>query len=169
SLQQHLQREIERSKRNRLPLSLLMIDVDHFKQYNDRHGHPAGDGILRRLARLMDADRRTNDLCARYGGEEFVMLLVDTEKHTAARVAERLRRRVADHAFPHAGTQPGGRLSISVGVASFPGDSSSAAGLVEAADQALYQAKRQGRNRVALYEGADADSGSSVVAVKTGS
>jgi diguanylate cyclase (GGDEF)-like protein len=168
SLQQHLQREIERSKRNRLPLSLLMIDVDHFKQYNDRHGHPAGDEILRQLARLMDADRRANDLCARYGGEEFVMLLVDTAKHTAARVAERLRRHVAAHDFPHAGTQPGGRLSISVGVASYPVDAGCATELVEAADQALYQAKHQGRNRVALYQGVDADSGRGVVAVKTG-
>jgi diguanylate cyclase (GGDEF)-like protein len=153
SLQEHLQREIERSKRNRLPLSLLMIDVDHFKQYNDRHGHPAGDEILRQLARLMDADRRTNDLCARYGGEEFAMLLVDTEKHTALTVAERLRRRVADHDFPHAGTQPGGRLAISVGVAAYPADATNAAALVEAADQALYQAKRLGRNRVAPYQG----------------
>jgi diguanylate cyclase (GGDEF)-like protein len=169
SLQQHLQREIERSKRNHLPLSLLMIDVDHFKQYNDRHGHPAGDEILRQLARLMDADRRTNDLCARYGGEEFVMLLVDTGKHTAAHVAERLRRHVATHDFPHADTQPGGRLAISVGVASYPTDATCAAELVEAADQALYQAKRQGRNRVALYQAANADSGRSVLAVKTGS
>jgi two-component system, cell cycle response regulator len=169
SLRQHLQREIERSNRNRLPLSLLMIDVDHFKQYNDRHGHPAGDEVLRQLARLMDADRRANDLCARYGGEEFVMLLVDTEKQTAALVAERLLRHVASHDFPHADTQPGGRLSISVGVASYPVDAASAAALVEAADQALYQAKREGRNRVAQYQDADADSGRDAVAVKTGS
>jgi diguanylate cyclase (GGDEF)-like protein len=152
SLQEHLQREIERSKRNRLPVSLLMIDVDHFKQYNDRHGHPAGDEVLRQLARLMDAKRRANDLCARYGGEEFVMLLVDTEKHTAATVAERLLQRVAEHDFAHADTQPGGRLAISVGVAAYPVDADNAAALVEAADQALYQAKRLGRRRVAVYQ-----------------
>jgi diguanylate cyclase (GGDEF)-like protein len=152
SLQEHLQREIERSRRNRLPVSLLMIDVDHFKQYNDRHGHPAGDEVLRQLARLMDGDRRANDLCARYGGEEFVMVLVDTEKSTAVTMAERLRRHVAEHDFPHADTQPGGRLAISVGVAAYPADATSAAALVEAADKALYQAKRLGRNRVALYQ-----------------
>lgn len=100
----------------------------------------------------MDAKRRTNDLCTRYGGEEFVMLLVDTEKRTATTVAERLLRRVAEHDFAHAGTQPGGRLSISVGVASYPVDADDAAALVEAADQALYQAKRQGRDRVAVYQ-----------------
>jgi diguanylate cyclase (GGDEF)-like protein len=151
-LQEHLQLEIERCKRNRLPLSMLMIDVDHFKQYNDAHGHPAGDEILRQLARLMDADRRANDLCARYGGEEFVLLLVDTDKRTAAIAADRLRRRVYDHVFPHEETQPGGQVTISVGVASYPADAASAPALVEAADQALYQAKHDGRDRVVVFQ-----------------
>lgn len=150
-LHERLGLEVERSRRSGLPVSLLMIDVDHFKEYNDRHGHPAGDEVLRRLARLMNAERRANDLCARYGGEEFAILLVDTAKETGAAAAERLRQRVAEHGFPDAETQPGGRLTISVGVATHPGDADTPAALLEAADEALYEAKRQGRNRVALY------------------
>lgn len=149
-LHERLGLEVERSSRNGLPLSLLMIDVDQFKQYNDRHGHPAGDEVLRQLARLMAEDRRANDLCARYGGEEFCILLVDTAKETAGQVAERLRARVAEHPFPNAASQPGGTMSISVGVATYPGDADSVIALVRAADSALYEAKRGGRNRVAL-------------------
>jgi len=136
--------------RNGLPLSLLMIDVDHFKHYNDQHGHPAGDELLRRLARLMGDGRRANDFVARYGGEEFAIVLVDTPKLTAAQVAERLRDRVASHPFPQAVTQPGGSLSISIGVASFPDDAVDSEALVRAADAALYEAKHAGRNLVVL-------------------
>lgn len=149
-LHERLVLEVERSSRNGLPLSLLMLDVDQFKQYNDRHGHPEGDEVLRQLARLMTDDRRINDLCARYGGEEFCILLVDTAKAVAGQVAERLRAAVAGHPFPHAGSQPGGKISISVGVATFPDDAGSATELVRAADGALYQAKRSGRDRVVL-------------------
>lgn len=142
--------EVERSIRNGLPLSLMMIDVDHFKHYNDHHGHPAGDEVLRQLARLLTDQRRANDFCARYGGEEFCVVLVDTAKFTAAKVAERLRERIASHPFPHAEEQPGGRLSISIGVATFPDDAVDAESLVRAADDALYKAKRAGRNCVIL-------------------
>ncbi|ACY16550.1 GGDEF domain-containing response regulator [Haliangium ochraceum] len=153
-LQWFLRREVERARRSGLPISVLMIDVDHFKRFNDHHGHPAGDDLLRALATLLDGDRRTSDLCARYGGEEFALVLPDTAKTTATRVAVRLRRRVAEHAFEGADTsQPQGYLSISLGVASFPEDAGDADGLLEAADEALYQAKRLGRDRVALYEG----------------
>ena len=149
-LHERLALEVERSSRNGLPLSLLMIDVDEFKRYNDDHGHPAGDEVLRRLARLMNEDRRVNDVCARYGGEEFCILLVDTAKEVAGQVAERLRAHVAGHPFPHAGSQPMGHLSISVGVATFPDDVGSATELVQAADDALYEAKRGGRDQIAL-------------------
>jgi diguanylate cyclase (GGDEF)-like protein len=142
--------EVERSFRNGLPLSLLMIDVDHFKNYNDRHGHPAGDELLRRLARLMGDGRRANDFVARYGGEEFAIVLVDTPKLTAAQVAERLRERVAGHPFPSVSSQPGGSLSISIGVACFPDDATDSEALVRAADAALYGAKHAGRNCVVL-------------------
>jgi diguanylate cyclase (GGDEF)-like protein len=142
--------EVERSQRNGLPMSLLMIDVDHFKHYNDHHGHPAGDELLRQLARLMTDGRRANDFVARYGGEEFAIVLVDTPKLTAAQVAERLRDRVAGFGVAQAGTQPLGRVSISVGVASFPDDATSPEALVRAADAALYHAKHAGRDRVVL-------------------
>ncbi len=142
--------EVERSIRNGLPLSLLMIDVDHFKYYNDHHGHPAGDEVLRQLARLLTDGRRANDFCARYGGEEFCVVLVDTGKFTAAKVAERLRSRIHSHAFPHAESQPKGVLSVSIGVATFPDDADDAETLVRAADQALYRAKHAGRDCVVL-------------------
>lgn len=147
---ERLELEVERSRRNGLPLSLFMIDVDHFKHYNDQHGHPAGDEILRQLARLLSGGRRANDFCARYGGEEFGVVLVDTPKLTAAKVAERLRDRIARHPFPYRERQPGGALSISVGVATFPGDADGSEELVRAADQALYVAKDEGRNCVIL-------------------
>jgi diguanylate cyclase (GGDEF)-like protein len=142
--------EVERSQRNGLPLALFMIDVDHFKKYNDRNGHPAGDEVLRQVARLLADGRRANDFCARYGGEEFAVVLVDTPKLTAAHVAEKLRLRIAEHVFPHGDGQPGGRVTVSVGVAAYPDDASDAEALVRAADAALYRAKSGGRNCVVL-------------------
>jgi diguanylate cyclase (GGDEF)-like protein len=147
---ERLSLEAERSGRNGLPLSLLMIDVDHFKHYNDQHGHPAGDEVLRQVARLLTDGRRANDLVARYGGEEFSIVLVETTKFTAAKLAERLRERIAAHPFPHAEAQPGGSMSVSVGVATLPDDADDAVALVRVADVALYGAKRAGRNRVVL-------------------
>ncbi len=126
-----------------------MVDVDYFKFYNDHHGHPAGDEVLRQVARLLSEGRRANDVVARYGGEEFAVILVDTAKFTAAKVAERVRERVASHDFSDA-AQRAGRLSISIGVATYPDDGSDAEALVRSADAALYSAKRAGRNRVVL-------------------
>jgi diguanylate cyclase (GGDEF)-like protein len=142
--------EVERSQRSGLPLSLLMLDVDHFKQFNDTFGHPSGDEVLRQLARVLADARRANDVVARYGGEEFAVILVDTAKFTAAKVAERVRERISSHRFNHGDSQPGGRVSISVGVGSFPDDAGDAEALVRAADDALYGAKRAGRDRVVL-------------------
>src|SRR5262245_11292701 len=141
--------EVERSQRSGLPLSLLMLDVDHFKQFNDSFGHPAGDEVLRQLARVLADARRANDVVARYGGEEFAVILVDTAKLTAAKVAERVRERVYAHDFSDA-AQRAGRIGISIGVATFPDDGSDVESLVRAADGALYVAKRAGRNRVVL-------------------
>jgi two-component system, cell cycle response regulator len=142
--------EVERSQRNGLPLSLFMIDVDHFKQYNDHHGHPAGDEVLRQLARILGDGRRANDVVARYGGEEFAIVLVDTAKFAAAKLAERLRERVAEHAFPRGDSQPDGRITISIGVATCPDDAGDPETLVRSADSALYAAKHAGRDRVVL-------------------
>jgi diguanylate cyclase (GGDEF)-like protein len=94
--------------------------------------------------------RRANDFCARYGGEEFAVVLVDTPKLTASQVAEKLRQRIADYAFAHGDGQPGGRLTVSVGVASYPEDAGDAEALVRSADEALYKAKSGGRNCVVL-------------------
>src|SRR5215470_18001289 len=140
--------EVERSGRSGLPLALFMIDVDHFKKYNDENGHPAGDEVLRQLARLLADGRRVNDFVARYGGEEFAVVLVDTPKLVAYQLAEKLRARVAEHAFP--APREGGRLTVSVGIAAIPDDANDAEGLVRAADAALYQAKGAGRNQVVL-------------------
>ncbi|HEY5947988.1 MAG TPA: diguanylate cyclase, partial [Kofleriaceae bacterium] len=148
-LHERLSLEVERSQRSGLPLSLLMLDVDHFKQFNDTFGHPAGDEVLRQLARVLNDTRRANDVVARYGGEEFAVILVDTAKFTAAKVAERVRERIAGHDFSDA-AQRAGKISVSIGVATFPDDGSDAEGLVRAADTALYAAKRAGRNRVVL-------------------
>ncbi|MBI4511250.1 MAG: diguanylate cyclase [Deltaproteobacteria bacterium] len=142
--------EVERSGRNGLPLALFMIDVDHFKRYNDCNGHPAGDDVLRQVAKLLVEGRRANDFCARYGGEEFAVVLVDTPKLTAAHVAEKLRQRIADFPFPRFDTVPGGRITVSIGVAAFPDDAGDAEALVRSADAALYRAKSGGRDCVAL-------------------
>jgi diguanylate cyclase (GGDEF)-like protein len=147
--------EVERCQRSGRDVSLVMIDVDHFKLYNDNHGHPAGDEVLRSMGTLLAAGRRANDIVARYGGEEFGLLLVDTPKGQAAEVAERLRQRIAGYAFANRELQPGGRLTISAGVAAFGDDADSAAALLEAADAALYAAKRAGRNRVRVAEQLD--------------
>jgi two-component system, cell cycle response regulator len=145
--QERLGLEIERSVRSGLALSLLMIDVDHFKQYNDTHGHPAGDAVLREVARLLGDSRRANDIVARYGGEEFCVILVDTAKFVAAKVAERIRELAANHKHwdPTASA-----ITLSIGVATAPDDGVGAEALVSAADRALYAAKRAGRNRVML-------------------
>ncbi|CAN5846444.1 hypothetical protein BH11MYX3_BH11MYX3_29530 [soil metagenome] len=141
--------EVERSQRSGLPLSLLMLDVDHFKQFNDTFGHPSGDEVLRQLARVLADTRRANDVVARYGGEEFAVILVDTAKFTAAKVAERVRERINGHDFSEAAPRAG-KLSTSIGVATFPDDGTDAEQLVRSADTALYAAKRAGRNRVVL-------------------
>ena len=148
-LQSRLERELSRCASYQSRTSLAMIDVDHFKQYNDHNGHPAGDEVLRRVARLIAAATRRTDLVARYGGEEFCVVLSGADRRQALQHAERLRRVIAEEEFPHGGAQPLGRVSISVGVATFPDDAGGVKALFEAADQALYRAKQEGRNRVA--------------------
>lgn len=155
---ERLAKEVARSNRTGLPLSLLMIDVDHFKHYNDLHGHPAGDAVLRSVAKILSNGRRMNDAVARYGGEEFTVLLVDTPKADAAHLAEQIRLHVEQAEFAHGGSQPGGRLTISLGVASYPEDANGAEGLVVAADAALYRAKHSGRNRVEIAPNLDRES-----------
>jgi diguanylate cyclase (GGDEF)-like protein len=146
-LNEFLEREVVRSQRHERPLSFLMIDIDRFKSINDSLGHLCGDFVLRELADLIRVTVRKEDLFARYGGEEFAVVLVETDRHGATLVAERIRELVADHQFRFESTPV--RLTVSIGVASTCGDPVvTPASLIRAADEKLYEAKRLGRNRV---------------------
>jgi diguanylate cyclase (GGDEF)-like protein len=145
--QARLQEELHKADPG-TPLSLLLLDIDHFKHYNDTNGHLDGDDVLRRVGQLLKGVVREDDVVARYGGEEFVVVYPGTGKQDAIRLAEGIREAVAFHVFPHGNRQPSGALTISGGVATFPADARSAVELVRAADQALYDAKASGRNRV---------------------
>jgi len=142
ALMQRLEEEATRSKRTERPFAVMMADVDHFKQYNDEFGHPAGDEVLQRIAALLKEATRTVDCAARYGGEEFAILLPETELDGAMEVAERIRARVEQTEFP------GRAITMSIGLAVFPKDAADTKGIVAAADDALYVAKRAGRNQV---------------------
>lgn len=142
----YLNSELEVASGNNLPLSLMMLDIDHFKQVNDTWGHTAGDAVLRRLAELLRAVSRTEDLVFRYGGEEFAVVLPNANLATAVKVAERIRRLVAVETFEwEEWIIP---VTVSIGVASLSAANGDAPSLVQAADAALYQAKEGGRNRV---------------------
>jgi diguanylate cyclase (GGDEF)-like protein/PAS domain S-box-containing protein len=147
---QSLQLEWQRSARLGRPLALLLVDIDHFKQYNDHYGHVAGDDCLRRVASLLRACvGRSGEPVCRYGGEEFAILLVDTDLAGAQGVAQRCLDSLRLAAIEHAGQAGRASLSLSIGVAALAGDAGRPAqGLVEAADAALYQAKQQGRARL---------------------
>jgi diguanylate cyclase (GGDEF)-like protein len=129
-------------------LSIFLFDIDNFKNYNDVNGHLAGDKLLQLLARLVQDNIRKGDVFGRFGGEEFLLILPDTKLSQALAVAYKVRAVIAGHAFPFAERQPLGRVSVSGGVAEFPSDSLESTALLRAADAALYEAKRQGRNRV---------------------
>ncbi|MBH9577798.1 diguanylate cyclase domain-containing protein [Inhella proteolytica] len=140
--------EWRRSLRQNQPLSLLMLDIDHFKQFNDHYGHVEGDRCIQAVAQaLSHVAARAGDLVARYGGEEFAILLPQTDAEAAAQVAQACLQAVAEREIPHMGSAAGGRVSLSIGHATCVADAQSGAeGLLRAADQALYQAKREGRN-----------------------
>lgn len=149
---EELSKEIERSKRHGNPLCLMMIDIDHFKNYNDRHGHLAGDALLRQAADFIKSLFRGTDIVGRYGGEEFVVLMPETERAAAFTTAERLRSEVQNHIFAGEEEQPGGKLTLSIGIAEFPSSGGDAYQLIGAADRALYRAKELGRNKVCQAE-----------------
>jgi diguanylate cyclase (GGDEF)-like protein/PAS domain S-box-containing protein len=153
---ERLLEEWGRAKRERTRLGLLLIDLDHFKQFNDSHGHLAGDECLRVVASILAKQaQRTTDLAVRYGGEEFAMLLPNTDAAGCARIAERIRRAILEAGIPHTLNRPSGLVTASIGgaicrpaVEIWPGPAS----LVESADRALYEAKDGGRNRVVMAE-----------------
>jgi two-component system, cell cycle response regulator len=148
--------EMSRAQRFQRPLSLIMLDVDDFKMYNDVYGHQAGDQALRQLARLLRRSSRSYDLVARYGGDEFVVILPETNKKTAAEVAERIRTFVEKTRIEDEHQGLGWHITASLGIASFPEDAAERADLIRKADQALYHAKTCGRNRTSLYGELDA-------------
>jgi diguanylate cyclase (GGDEF)-like protein len=146
--QDRLERTIVRAAETSGAVSLLMIDIDYFKQYNDLNGHIAGDVALREMASILRRSVKRDDVVARYGGEEFAVVMASTGKEAAGSVAERLRSEVERTDFPNEQVLPGGQLTISLGLAAYPADASDRAGLIEKADAALYAAKHGGRNRV---------------------
>lgn len=150
-LEQRLEMELNRARRFGDPLSVIMIDIDHFKKYNDAHGHPMGDRVLKDVASTLRASVRRVDTVARYGGEEFTILLPRIGGEQAAEVAEKVRAAVFTRTFPGGETQPLGRVSLSLGVGTFPHDAGDAHTLLDRADAALYCAKSGGRNQVVSY------------------
>lgn len=148
--QRRLVEEVERGSRYGKEFSLLMLDIDHFKVFNDTHGHPVGDAILKEIVGIIRKCIRNVDIPARYGGEEFTVILPETIGERAKMVAERIRNSVSESAFLTPGGHPA-HLSISAGVASFPLDATRREDLIIAADEALYFAKRGGRNAVCCY------------------
>jgi diguanylate cyclase (GGDEF)-like protein len=146
--QDTLTTELARGKRHGRTFSLLFLDVDFFKRYNDVNGHLAGDTVLKMLAYILRGYQRATTTVARYGGEEFVLLLPETGKEGAMRVADNIRKRVNDHRFPGEEKQPEVTVTVSIGVATFPEDGTDRKALIHSADQALYKAKQKGRNAV---------------------
>lgn len=146
---ERLEEEFERAKRYKRPLSLIMIDLDFFKKYNDTNGHPKGDELLRNIAEIFKREARKSDIVARYGGEEFVIILPETLKETSVVMAERLRKEIESTVFKGGETQPGGRVTISLGISSYDG-SGTIEEFIKRADDALYCAKKDGRNRVCV-------------------
>src|SRR5262245_608890 len=132
-------------------VSVFLLDIDHFKQYNDTNGHLDGDELLKRMGGLLRENSRENEVVGRYGGEEFLVIMPGTTKETELKVAERIRMLVEGTPFDHAGRQPAGKVTISGGVATWPGDGDDVDALLRNADAALYEAKRAGRNRVVAY------------------
>lgn len=141
--ERQMEREIERTRRLGRPFCLLLLDLDHFKAVNDAHGHEAGDEALRGIGKILQEGTRGIDLAARVGGEEFAVLLTETNLQTGDEVAERLRAAVEREEIHDIA-----RITASFGIAEFPRSASTAQELFQAADAAMYEAKRQGRNRV---------------------
>jgi diguanylate cyclase (GGDEF)-like protein len=149
AFQEFLQQHFHEARRYRQPLTLALIDVDHFKQFNDAFGHQAGDEVLKRVARILRENVRQADFVARYGGEEFAIVFPSTDIESAMQVAERLRQAIEQAEWEH---RP---VTASFGVASLQPGMEAPRELIEAADSALYQAKAAGRNRVCMFNPSD--------------
>jgi diguanylate cyclase (GGDEF)-like protein len=145
--------EFNRSRRNKYPLSVVMIDIDHFKSYNDTYGHERGDECLKKVAlAIQQTLKRPSDFCARYGGEEFITVLPDTAQEGALFIAEEIRTAVRNLGIAHEKSSPARMVTISLGVATAEDNlSTSYEDLIRQSDKALYLAKENGRNRVEVY------------------
>ncbi|MFZ5518418.1 MAG: sensor domain-containing diguanylate cyclase [Candidatus Zhuqueibacterota bacterium] len=143
--------ELSRARRFNHLLSFIIFDVDYFKNYNDTLGHPAGDEILRRVSELLKMTIRQSDIAARYGGEEFCIILPEEDVDGAMCFAERFRKKIEHYPFPSEEVQPGGNITISIGISCFPSHANTVQELINKADVALYHAKRNGRNKTCLY------------------
>ncbi|MEJ2503567.1 MAG: GGDEF domain-containing protein, partial [Gemmatimonadota bacterium] len=148
--EQVLRGELDRVGRYGGRCAVAMVDVDFFKHYNDAAGHLAGDTVLREIAGVMRREVRLHDMVARFGGEEFAMIMINTSKEEAVPILERLRLDVEAHPFRQRDVQPSGRITVSAGLAGFPDDGASYEEVLKQADDALYRAKREGRNRVCV-------------------
>lgn len=148
--QERLNDEFQRIERIPQPISLILIDLDHFKKINDLYGHPSGDAVLVNLALMLKKTLRGIDIIARYGGEEFAAVLLNTESHRAQKIAERLRVKVLNTAFSVGGSKLS--LTLSIGIATYPYDAKTKEDLISRADEALYYAKRNGRNQACLWK-----------------
>lgn len=145
-----LDSELHRAHRYNKSFGLMMMDIDYFKQYNDTHGHPQGDVLLKLVADIIVDNLRDTDIVGRYGGEEFIALLPETTKDESIIIAERIRTEIENYKFPRAETQPDGKITLSIGVSSYPEDGDSAEKIIQSADDALYAAKNTGRNKVVV-------------------
>ena len=152
---QHVQDVVDLEGDSPKTLSIFLFDIDHFKNYNDTNGHLPGDDLLRTLAALLKEQVRDGESVGRYGGEEFLMVMPDTDRNAALQAAERIRELIEKKDFAYGEKQPGGRLTVSGGVASYPADAEDTETLLRHADEALYEAKRKGRNRVIAYSPPD--------------
>jgi diguanylate cyclase (GGDEF)-like protein len=146
-----VEEELQRSLRSQQPLSLVMLDIDHFKVFNDSYGHATGDKVLQVVAAVMQQAVRKTDVCSRHGGEEFAMLLPSTPGDNASFMANRLRRTLAGTRYTGLGLPGDVNITISAGVATCPRDATVVSELFEMADKALYRAKDEGRNRIIQY------------------
>jgi diguanylate cyclase (GGDEF)-like protein len=144
-----LEEELVLAGRYSSPLSLLILDIDHFKHYNDHYGHVAGDHVLMEVAKILKQEAETTHVVARYGGEEMVLVAPETTKEEAVELAERIRSSVGSHAF--AVGQETTKVTVSIGVSTFPYDAHSTLDMISKADEALYAAKNRGRDRVVAY------------------
>ncbi|BCB95352.1 hypothetical protein JZK55_02740 [Dissulfurispira thermophila] len=143
-----LESEIHRAHRYNKNFGVMMMDIDYFKQYNDAHGHPQGDVLLKLVTDIIVDNLRDTDIVGRYGGEEFIALLPETCKEESITIAERIRTEIENYKFPRTETQPDGKITLSIGVSSYPEDGDSAEKIIQSADDALYAAKNTGRNKV---------------------